>query len=70
MGKIDNSLMAVLESIRDECGERKNCCGCPYSCTYYVNYDGKTVQISYACVLKDNPDCWQLETMEGLKDGQ
>lgn len=69
MNKIDMSVMTVLETIRDECDERKNCEGCPYSCKYYARYEGK-LDIRYACVLKEIPDRWQLETMEGLKDGQ
>lgn len=69
MGKIDKSLITVLEAIRDECEERKQCPGCPYICKYYVNHDGKR-SIRYACVLGHIPERWELETMEGLKDGQ
>ena len=65
MDKIDKSVMFSLEAIRDECEERKQCPGCPYTCKYY----GKQ-NIQYACVLKEIPERWQLETMEGLKDGQ
>lgn len=65
MEKIDKSVIISLELIRDECDKRKCCEDCPYSCTYNVNK-----QISYACVLKDTPDRWQLETMEGFNDGR
>ena len=68
MDKIDKSVKISLELIRDECNERKHCVGCPYTCVYYVN-DGIEKSIHYECVLKDIPEKWQLETMEGLNDG-
>ncbi len=64
MDKIDKSVMIVLETIRDECDERKHCEGCPYSCKYYVNKD-----VRYACVLQHIPERWQLEDMEGRDNG-
>mgnify|MGYP002528625251 CR=1 FL=1 len=68
MDKIDMSIMISLELIRDECTERKHCEGCPYSCKYYIKSDEKR-ETRYACVLKEIPENWQLETMEGLNDG-
>ena len=69
MEKIDMSVMKALETIRDYCEERKRCEGCPYSCKYYVNDEVKP-DIRYACVLGHIPERWELETMEGLNDGQ
>lgn len=74
MDKIDMSIMISLETIRDVCTERKHCEGCPYSCKYYVKEGDATVYPRYACVLKETPENWQLETMyqiimEGENDG-
>jgi len=69
MDKIDTSIMISLEHIQNECNERKHCEGCSYSCKYYVDHDGKR-NIHYACVLKEIPERWQLETMEGFNNGR
>lgn len=69
MDKIDNSIMISLELIRDDCKEKKHCEGCQYSCLYYVIEDGKR-NTRHACVLKEIPERWQLETMEGLHNGR
>lgn len=61
--------MISLELIQNVCNERKYCEGCPYSCKYYVDRDGKR-NTRYACVLKEIPERWQLETMEGFNYGR
>lgn len=66
---MDNSILMLLESIRDDCDGRKRCEGCPYSCKYYVTNDGKR-DIRYSCAIQEIPERWQLETMEGLNYGR
>lgn len=66
----DEQIYEALETIREECERTAKCKDCKYSCkSYFVARDG-IKETNYACVLKETPYRWQLETMEGFNNGR
>ena len=65
----DEKILEVLDAIRDECSRTAKCADCRYACRYYVVHNGNR-DTCYACVLKETPYRWQLETMEGFNNGR
>ena len=65
----DEQIFMALEIIRDDCSWTAKCADCRFSCRYYVAHDG-IKETRYACVLKETPYRWQLETMEGFNNGR
>ena len=62
---IDEQIFEALEAIRDECDRTSKCKDCRYACRYYVVHKDIT-ETHFACVLKETPYKWQLETMKGF----
>lgn len=65
----DEQIFMALDIIRDACSITGNCADCKFSCRYYV-VDKGIKETRHACVLKETPYRWQLETMEGFNNGR
>lgn len=61
----EETILEVLNAIRDECGNTEHCRDCRFACKYHADRVER-----YACVLKETPERWQLETMEGFYNGE